>query len=159
MTIVAFTGHRPNKLSGYGPSDLQNWVRFHLKQELQKLNPEGCISGMALGVDQWAAEICNDLHIPWVAAIPFRNQESQWPYASQETYRKILATAYASCIVSPGPYAGWKLQRRNEWMVDRADVVLAVFNGSQGGTHNCLQYAGRMLKKIVIIDPSIDVPF
>lgn len=155
MTIVAFTGHRPQKLGG----DIQFWVRYHLKQELKKLNPEGCISGMALGVDQWAAEICNNLGIPWVAAIPFAGQESRWPEASQQAYRKLLATAFGTCIVSPGGYSPQKMQIRNEWMVDRADVVLAVFNGSPGGTYNCLQYADKTLKKIVMIDPRVDIPF
>jgi len=159
MTIVAFTGHRPDKLSGYGPSDLQNWVRYHLKQELIELNPEGCISGMALGVDQWAAEICNDLGIPWVAAIPFVGQESKWPEESQRAYWKLLATAKASCIVSPGGYEIWKLQRRNEWMVDRASVILAVWNGSSGGTANCVRYARSKNKRIVQIDPCVDIPF
>lgn len=70
--IVSFTGHRPDKLGGYklpNPTYLKvcrdiNWL-------LKELNPEKIISGMALGVDQWAAHIAYKLGTPFVAAIPF----------------------------------------------------------------------------------------
>ena len=33
------------------------------------------------------------------------------------------------------------MQRRNEFMVDNADMVLAYHDGSEGGTKNCVDYA------------------
>lgn len=32
-------------------------------------------------------------------------------------------------------------QIRNEWMVDRSSLVIAVFNGEQSGTKNTIDYA------------------
>lgn len=34
-------------------------------------------------------------------------------------------------------------QRRNEWMVEHAGRVIAVFNGEKGGTKNTIDYATR----------------
>lgn len=34
-------------------------------------------------------------------------------------------------------------QRRNEWMVDHAARVIAVYNGESGGTRNTVAYAKR----------------
>jgi uncharacterized phage-like protein YoqJ len=41
------------------------------------------------------------------------------------------------------------MQRRNEWMVERADVILALWNGSSGGTANCVAYARQRGSRIV----------
>ena len=34
-------------------------------------------------------------------------------------------------------------QVRNEWMVDRSNLVIAVFNGQKSGTKNTVDYAKR----------------
>ena len=44
-------------------------------------------------------------------------------------------------VVSPGAYASWKFERRNEWMVDHADRVVALWSGAPGGTARCVAYA------------------
>lgn len=57
---VCFTGHRPERLGGYFPNPIQARVKDSLRKAVQKAvqeNIENFISGGALGVDQWAAEI------------------------------------------------------------------------------------------------------
>src|SRR6266849_933968 len=98
MTVAAFTGHRPDKLpnkeTGY---KLPNPTYIHICQQLEKvlkeLKPEKAISGMALGVDMYAANVCIKLGIPFVAAIPFIGQEKAWPQSSQKTYHLLLGKA------------------------------------------------------------------
>jgi uncharacterized phage-like protein YoqJ len=70
---------------------------------------------MALGVDQDFAEICIQLGIPFTAAVPHLGQEVLWPEESQNKYRGLLGQAAQIVIVSPGGYAAWKLQKRNEY--------------------------------------------
>lgn len=96
---------------------------------------------MALGVDQDFAYVCYEMAIPFVAAIPFVGQENNWPQHSQDWYEWLLIRAESVVVVSPGEYAAWKMQARNQWMVDNCDVVLAVWDGSEGGTANCYRYA------------------
>ena len=153
--IVAFTGHRPNKLGGYR---LPNPTYVHVCQQidstLRALKPDTVISGMALGIDQWAAHIAYRLGIPFIAAVPFVGQEKAWPIASQTTYQKLIKLAKEVVIVSEGEYAPIKMQIRNQWMVDHCDTLIAVWDGSAGGTGNCVKYAQSVNKNIVRINPA-----
>lgn len=45
--------------------------------------------------------------------------------------------------------AARKLQKRNEWLVDRVDTLLAVWTGRPGGTANCVRYAERVGKPVI----------
>jgi uncharacterized phage-like protein YoqJ len=49
------------------------------------------------------------------------------------------------------------MQIRNEWMVDRADQVIAIWDGTSGGTANCVEYATKMNKPILRIDPRLTI--
>lgn len=154
--IVAFTGHRPDKIGGY---KLPNPTYIHICQQIDKalreLKPEKVITGMALGIDQWAAMIAYKLKIPFLAAIPFENQESKWPQSSQDTFKLLRKLATEEVIVSPGGYAASKMQVRNEWMVDHCDKLIAVWDGSKGGTGNCVEYARSIKKDIYFINPRL----
>lgn len=153
--IVAFTGHRPNKLGGYNlPNQTYIYVCQQIEKTLKELNPEKIISGMALGVDQWATSIAIKLGIPFIAAIPFIGQERVWPESSKRTYHLLLKKASEQVIVSEGEYTAHKLQIRNEWMVDRCNKLIAIWNGTNGGTGNCVNYAKSINKDIIVIDPS-----
>jgi len=46
------------------------------------------------------------------------------------------------------------MQARNTWQTDKADKLLAVFDGSSGGTGNCVKYAKSKGKTIILIDPN-----
>ncbi len=139
---VAATGHRPDKIGGYdwyAPQRL--WIRDQIKHALVDLKATHGISGMALGVDQDFAYACIELSIPFTAAVPFVGQESSWPKHSQDWFDWLLERADEVIIVSSGGYDAYKMQVRNEWMVDHCDVLLAVWDGTKGGTFNCLSYA------------------
>lgn len=152
--IVAFTGHRPNKLGGYiVPNPTYDLVRARIIHELLEVEASHIISGMALGVDQWAAEIAVAAGIPFTAAIPFRGQEDAWPTSSQKAYAALLKKAHDVVIVSEGGYSPHKMQLRNEWMVDHCDKLIAVWDGTPGGTANCVSYAMSKDKEIIRINP------
>ena len=55
--------------------------------------------------------------------------------------------------VNGDPYASWKIQKRNEWMVDNSDAVITVWNGSLGGTTNTVNYARNLGESILVIGP------
>lgn len=151
---VAFTGHRPDKIGGYKiPNPLFDKITKAMKLSLLALKPDIVISGMALGVDQWAAQIAIDLGIPFIAATPCDNQMIMWPQEPRERYEELISKAHEVVCVSPGPYAPWKMQKRNEWMVDNCDALIAVWDRSSGGTANCIKYAMNKKKWIADINP------
>lgn len=159
--IVAFTEHRPDKLpnkeTGY---KLPNPTYIHVCCEIEKtlieLKPEKVISGMALGVDQWAAFIAYKLNIPFLAAVPFEGQDSAWPEKSKKIYQKLLHVAAEIVIVSPGGYSAQKMQNRNEFMCNMCDKLIAIYNeDNNGGTFNCIEYAKSIHKEIIFINPNV----
>ncbi|WNM70115.1 DUF4326 and YspA-like SLOG domain protein [Myxococcus phage Mx1] len=155
VSVVAFTGHRPDKLGGYSRANpTRNGVLASLLGALRAMRPHHAITGMALGVDQWAARCCIHLGIPFTAAIPFAGQERLWPKESQREYWNILGHASSIQVVcGPGIDPVGALQTRNEWMVDRCDRVLAVHDGSKGGTYNCIHFARLVGKRVDVIKP------
>ncbi len=147
--IICGTGHRPDKLGGYGDdikNKLQNLATGWL---ISNKNINGVISGMALGWDQALASAAISLRVPLLAALPFKNQDCKWPEKSQKEFKNILNKASKIVIVSEGEFTSKKMQIRNEYMVDNSDFVLALWNGTSGGTANCIKYAAKKNKLIV----------
>jgi hypothetical protein len=149
--IISGTGHRPDKvciggLNGYHPSVHVRVVEL-ARDALVRLSPSRTISGMAQCWDTALAEASLELTIPFDAYIPFEGQESKWPPAAQRRYRDLLARARSVVVVCAGGYHPEKMQRRNVRMVDDSDLVLALFNGSRGGTFNCIEYARSMCRR------------
>lgn len=152
--VVAMTGHRPNKLFGYDLSDSRyDALRDRLNAELDDLGATTLITGMALGFDQLACEVALERGMHVVAAVPFVGQEGKWPPASRQHYNELLDKVDEVVVVSEGGYTREAMQKRNEWMVDHADAVVACWDGTPGGTGNCVQYARHQDKEIVSIDP------
>lgn len=143
--MVSGIGHRPPKLADvpYCYSEgflavLSKFVLIHLK----RLRPDAVVSGMALGYDMALAKAAIALNIPLIAAVPFKGQELAWKNRNtQQIYHDLLKSAYQVVIVCPGEYAAHKLQKRNEWMVQRSHLTLALWDQSEGGTGNCVHYA------------------
>lgn len=142
--IVAATGHRPKSLprTGYNLAPLIALAKSWLASRA----PSVVISGMALGWDQAVAYAALDLGIPVHAYIPFIGQADAWPKHSIEAYTVLLGRCAERVVVSDGGYEVWKMQKRNEAMVDACDTVLALWNGEPGGTGNCVAYAEKQGK-------------
>ena len=139
--ILGVTGHRPKRLGGYSPRAASILRQFAFKK-IEALEPEMVITGMALGWDQAIAQACIDHEIPFVAAVPFVGQDGEWPAKAQRVYEKLLDQADEVKIVSKGGFTPAKMLRRNEWIVDNCDRLLALWDGSKfGGTGHCVLYA------------------
>ena len=151
--ILGITGHRPQKIGGYGENPLRAKVRDAMRQFFVRTKPSLILSGMALGVDQWACELALSLHIPYSAYVPFAGQEELWPRDQRAFYNVLLRNAKETIFVSNPGYSVWKMQKRNERIVDDCSHLLAVFDNSDGGTANCVSYAERVHRDITIIDP------
>ena len=149
-----FTGHRPEKCMGTEES-----IRAKLWEAIT--DAESCgydtfISGMALGVDIWAAEEIlylkeNGAKLKLICAVPFQGFERNRTEEQQEKYRIILNKADETVFISP-KYNRWCFHARDEWMVNHSSRVIAVFNGSPGGTASTIRYAKEKNKTVIIIE-------
>ncbi len=91
---VAFTGHRPNRIGGYGKNPTADAIYKHIHDFIligglmNDFKYNTFISGMALGVDTIAAKAvldCRDNHnlpVRLIAALPYGAQNSRWPAES-----------------------------------------------------------------------------
>ena len=147
-----FTGHRPEKL--HLPEDkIKSLLQTAIKQAIHD-GFTTFISGMARGIDIWAAEIVleerkhNDV-IKLVCASPLVGFERSWNEQEKRLYHSIIENADYVKYVSDHYFRAC-FQVRNEWMVDRSSRVIAVFNGEKGGTLNTINYAKR--KNIEVIN-------
>ncbi|MFC5849156.1 SLOG family protein [Deinococcus petrolearius] len=111
------------------------------------------ISGMALGWDTALALAARQEQIPYVAALPFPGQASRWPEASQQCWRELVRDAALVVAVGSDNLADADIrsamQWRNEFMVDQCDLMLACYDGSFGGTHNCVQDAEAQNRTVI----------
>ena len=148
-----FTGHRPQKLERS-----ERAIKKDLERAIQGAISSGFttfITGMAYGVDLWAAEIVlrlrernPELHL--IAAVPFEGFDSRWSREWKSVYDEVLAQADLVKYICPG-YNPGAYQRRNEWMVDHAARVIAVFNGEPSGTKNTIDYATKLSIPITVV--------
>jgi uncharacterized phage-like protein YoqJ len=160
--VICGSGHRPQKFvrPDY-PWDAVCHDMWHLcYSALHHLVEEGkttdveIISGMALGWDTELCDVAQYLRLPVRAYIPFVGQESKWGKYSQERYHKLLDKCVEVKVISEGGYSPEKMQIRNKAMVDDSKVVLCLWDGSNGGTGNCLGYANRVKKPIINLYPN-----
>ena len=160
---VCFTGHRPQSLSfGFDEShpdcvDLKN----RLFEEIGKLIEQGAdtfYSGMALGIDTFAAEAVlqykkENPSIRLIAAIPCPDQAVKWRLPDQKRYNSILAQCDQQVLVSPNYHRGC-MHQRNRFMVDNAHVLIAVYDGiSKGGTAYTVNYAKEKGLTVIELRP------
>ena len=77
-----------------------------------------------------------------------RRNSTIWPAEARARYASLLTRAAEVVYVSPPGYAPAKMHARNAWMIDRADGVVALWDGSPGGTSNAVEYARRTGKPV-----------
>jgi uncharacterized phage-like protein YoqJ len=133
--IIGFTGHR--KLQ----HDV-DVIRKVVREKLYQYNAGCAVVGMALGFDMLVAEVCVEEKIPFVAAVPCRNQTKSWSSIQKQQYRSIIDKAWKTTVVSSGKFAIWKLFARDKWIVNRSNVLLSYWDGiPKGGAYGCIEYA------------------
>lgn len=159
----AFTGHRPQNLRfGHHESDercvvLKQLLREQIIKLIEEKGVTHFISGMAIGVDMYAAEIVLELEstypeITLECAIPCETQAVKWPEKLRDRYFNIAARCDKETMLQHH-YTTDCMQRRNRYMVNHADYILAVWDGRPSGTGNTVAYARSTGKQVIIIDP------
>ena len=78
-------------------------------------------------------------------------------YIDYERYYNIAAKCDKETMLQR-EYTPDCMDKRNRYMVDHADYILAVWNGCPSGTGNTVRYAHKKGKSIIVINPvSLDV--
>ena len=162
-TTCAFTGHRPKSFPWKYNEAAPDCVLLKevLAKQIKLLAERGVtdwLSGMAQGVDLWAAEIVLDLKKKNPALclhciLPCEGQERKWPASEQERYCSILWQADEVIYVNR-EYTADCMLARNRYLVEHSSVLLAVYNGAyRNGTGMTVRYAKQLRREVIVIDP------
>ena len=129
------------------------WCSQNYRREMERLimmavnqGVKHFFCGMALGIDQLAAEVLIYHKLKWTAVLPCTDQHAKWKPRQQSHYRKLLTEATKIVCLYP-KYSEGVMQARNLWMIKRSDICLAVFSGDPhghgGGTATTFNMAKR----------------
>ena len=160
-----FTGHRPEHLPWGRTDSHKDCTDFYMRlsRAAEEMISAGCrifYCGMARGVDMMAAQIVlgfresrPELHLKLIAVCPHADQASLWSAKDKKMHQCLLGMADEVVTIAPG-YTPSCFHRRNRYMVDRCDYVIAGFDGvTKGGTASTVAYAKRRGKRILTIPP------
>lgn len=165
LTSCAFTGHRPTrfvfKYDELHPACAA--LKQAIEKQVRRLYRRGIrqfYTGCALGVDMWAGEIVLQLKEEYpdmelLCAVPFAGQEKAWRTEQQQRYLALLNKSSAVFILSDR-YTEQCYFDRNRFLVDHADVLLAVYDTQtkkRSGTGYTVNYARQQKKPMLLIHP------
>lgn len=163
-TSCAFTGHRPTRFSF--KYDETHPVCIELKkvlgEQIDFLYRQGVTdfyTGCALGIDLWAGEAVlalMELHpeIKLHCVVPFTAQDQKWTPEQQVRYHALLDRS-DDVIITQEKYSKDCYYIRNRYLVDHADVLLAVYDmqaNKRSGTGYTVHNAQAQNKPIIAID-------
>lgn len=104
-----------------------------------------------LGIKKKKRKKYSDIEI--IGAIPCKNQDCKWNPKDRKRYRKVLSELdYVHCKYET--YIGAKcMYERNKYMVDNSSLLIALYDGTKGGTKWTIRYAFIKDLDVIIIKP------
>ena len=161
LISIAGTGHRPDRLGNYANLDRSAKIvipiivsylqQCHVLMSNKPTDFIEVISGFAQGWDTWLADaaiasgVCR-----LTAAIPCQNHPSKWPAKAQAHHADLLSKSNYIITITEH-YTDHSMQDRNIWMTNNCNTLLACWDGTSGGTGNCVDYATKCNVNIVNI--------
>ena len=138
IDACAFTGHR--ELG-------EDFCIEELNKAIDECIKRGCqifYTGMAKGFDLIAAkEIVKrkkaGVNVRLYACIPYEKQSKSYSDEDKKLYEEILQNADEKKVFFED-YTKWCMMTRNQFMADRADVLIAFLKKEKGGTYQTVKY-------------------
>ena len=156
-----FTGPRPKNYPWENDKECEAKIAEKLNIAVQEAIKRGYrhfISGMAAGVDLFAAKIVlqlrdnmPEMEITLEAAIPFPDQPRRWKEQTKREYASLLLRCdKVHCIADAFSVAAYR--KRDEYMVGRSSLLIAVEGKPNGGTARTIAYAHKLNREIVLLN-------
>ena len=175
MINIGFTGHRPDKLYGYKRNEQWDKLKDKLIEIITSIASDSNqsikgIVGGALGFDTeaWYAlsTVKHNFDIEIEMAIPFEQQDSKWSTESKDIYNKCKEESdYVTYVDTlkdykvpntvDGMYNSKKLFKRNEYIANNSDILIACVRDMKSGSGHCIKYFKKVKsgKTLIIINP------
>ncbi len=148
-----FTGHRPESL--YKNAD-DGEVYNSIVKAVENAVSDGYtvfICGGSRGGDFLFADavLYTKIRHPEIKlciALACRDQASDWSREDRNEFSRLLDSADQIVCLSDR-YTSGCMQKRNRYMVEQATLLIAAYNGTQGGTKYTYSYAAKKHLRIV----------
>ena len=164
----AVAGHDPKRFKFKYKEDysLCKKIKREIREQIQKFYDEEGVRrfyiGGSLGVDIWAGEMILRLkeqpgyeEIELVMVLPYPEHGKNWDELSKK--RLDFLQKHSATCMTIGERNGWEsYERRNRYLVDQADYLLAVYDDAADARLQITQmveYAKKKRKKVVLIHP------
>lgn len=130
-------GHRPPEIGGYEANPVADRIRSKLVDVLaaqQQMHPDAVVvTGLGLGAEQLAAEAAAASGVPYVAVLPYPEQDAPWPARARSAYRRLLDGARQQIVLQhkrpeTRQQAGGALRRRDAWLARHGDEAVIVWD-------------------------------
>lgn len=165
--VCSFTGYRTKKLNeslsrgSLNITDLSDILEYEMKLMLDR-GFETFQCGMASGADLLFAQAALKLKreyppVRFVAVIPCAEHDKGWNPADRLVCREAAEKADDVVMVSATRYYDGCMAKRNRYLIDNCDELLAVYDGRPGGTMQTVNFAKEKGIRVTVIDPSKDV--
>lgn len=145
--IITFCGHGTLTVSEKLTLQIQNTILDNIKPG----EPTTFYCGGYGDFDSLCAKVCRKLK----SLLPDSEIVFVTPYitpSQQERLKYLLDTnLYDSTLYPPleNVIPRFAITKRNEWMMDQADLIIAYVNRSFGGAFKTLEYARKRKKRII----------
>ena len=138
MSVVTFCGHA----DFYGSEDVRVWLKETVENLIRRGADDFLLGGYG-GFDACAASMVWELKKQY----PAIRSTLVLPYLD----RKVDATKYDTTLYPPLEKVPrrFAISKRNEYMVNEADIVVAYVTHDWGGAATTLAYAKRKKKEII----------
>lgn len=167
------TGHRPTRFKFKYKENSTGCKRLKKRLHdqfvlLYELGVRKFWVGGALGVDMWAGEILLRLKeqpeyadLELFLALPFEGHDTGWDERSKLRLDFLREHCTGTIVVGTAnrPLSE-NYRQRNEYMVDRSDFLVAVYDDEQkirSGTGMTFNYARKKKRHIILIHPDTAV--
>lgn len=136
--IVAFCGH--NDVAN--PDDVRRWLEHTVGDLIQRGATTFYLGGYG-GFDRMAASVLHNISsvnpsVESILVLPYLNREAEDDLYGGTIYPPLENVPKRLAII-----------KRNEWMVDHADVIVAYVLHDWGGANAMFQYAARKDKVVI----------
>ena len=160
---VCFSGHRPEKLPNGGDENSIAITRLKslLYKEIYDSITAGYtdfITGLARGVDNWAAEMVIDFKnknndIRLICVEPYTGYGENWRGYDKWELSHIIEKADEVITICQG-FEKSCMKQRNEYMVNHSSKLIAVVSNYRSGTGQTIRYAQKKGIDVMCIEIS-----
>jgi uncharacterized phage-like protein YoqJ len=160
---ISVIGYYPNLIGFPSPDNDKKNIIIHeiinflknMKKKFEDTHEVVIISRLDVLFDLDVVAILNDLQISYIIALPAQNIAVALEKSTTEiSIQNAIKNSKEIVHLGLG-YSKESMMNRDEWMIEKSDMIFAVYNGDENTlTSHAIEYCSKLRKPIVMINPN-----